>query len=222
MGEHHEGCVNIPPTDHELTDTWPLDDAGAGLTPLAIPVFATLGLPIPPGLAQAFRARKVRRGEALLRVGERWDRALLVERGILRMYFARRDGREFNKNFHAEGALLLPVTRAMADEPSLFHIAAVEDGQLRVAPMAEVLAVLRGAGLWERLRAHLAEGLLSAKLAREHELLTLDGRARWQRLAERQPELLERVPLHLLASYLGLTDVSLSRIRRGLRDSGER
>ena len=57
--------------------------------------------------------------------------------------------------------------------------------------------------------------LVSHKLQREHDLLTLDARRRYAAFVAREPQLAERVPLLHLASYLGITDVSLSRIRRG-------
>ena len=50
------------------------------------------------------------RGAPLLTQGDRWRWALLIERGLVRMHFVRRDGREFNKNFFAEGALVCPIT----------------------------------------------------------------------------------------------------------------
>lgn len=70
-------------------------------------------------LAPHFHATEPGRGAALLNQGERWRQALLIERGLIRMYFVRRDGREFNKSFFAEGALVCPITPAMWAEPSL-------------------------------------------------------------------------------------------------------
>ena len=69
-------------------------------------------------------------------------------------------------------------------------------------------------GLWEPLRAELLGILLERKSQRELDLQTLDGRARYQKFCQKHPGLAARVPLVHLASYLGITDVSLSRIRR--------
>ncbi len=170
-----------------------------------------------PDLAAAFSRRSLGKGTHLLHAGDIWATAVIVETGTLRMYFSRRDGREFNKAFHQEGALLMPITQAMASQGSLFHLAAVEPTVAWLAPADALVQGLEAAGHWLALRARLLEALVTAKLEREHDLLTLDGRSRYQRLMERRPELCGRVPLSMLATFLGLTDVSLSRIRAALR-----
>ena len=76
--------------------------------------------------APGFTATELARGASLLSQGERWRWALLIERGLVRMHFVRRDGREFNKNFFAEGALICPITPAMWTAPSLFGITCIE------------------------------------------------------------------------------------------------
>ena len=69
-------------------------------------------------------------------------------------------------------------------------------------------------GLWRELQAELLARLLTGKLQREHDLLALDGRQRYQAFGQRFPGLAGRVPLKHLASFLWMTDVSLSRLRR--------
>jgi CRP-like cAMP-binding protein len=143
-----------------------------------------------------------------------WQHALLIERGALRLYFLRRDGREFNKNFYLDGALICPLTPAMWGEPSLFGIASLEGGYLWRADAAAWRALLERHGAWAPLQRELLAKLVTHKLQREHDLLALDGRSRYAAFCRRHPALAARIPLGQLASYLGLTDVSLSRIRR--------
>ena len=133
------------------------------------------------------------------------------------MYFLRKDGREFNKSFHLENSFVLPITPSMQSEPSLFYVSAVESATVWAAPAMEVASELHKLGRWTMLQNHLLGQLLTAKLVREHDLLTLDAKQRYQKLCAEQPDLARRVPLSMLATYLGITDVSLSRIRRGVR-----
>src|SRR3990172_13271074 len=130
------------------------------------------------------------------------------------MYFIRKDGREFNKSFHFESSLVLPITTAMESQPSLFYLSTVEKSAVWTAPAAAVVRELLEHGSWAAVQAQLLSRLVTSKLAREHDLLTLDGRTRYQKLCTESPELFHRVPLRMLATYLGITDVSLSRIRR--------
>ncbi|WP_051952966.1 Crp/Fnr family transcriptional regulator [Xenophilus azovorans] len=190
--------------------------AAAGLLHAALE--DALGRGVPRGVADAlaprFSARALARGQPLLRPGERWGQAFLVERGLVRMHFLRRDGKEFNKNFFVEGALVCPLTPAMEEQPSLFGITAMEPTRLWTCPAAAWRETLALHGCWQPLRSELLARLLSAKLQREHDLLALDGRRRYDAFCARFPALAVRVPLMHLATYLGMTDVSLSRLRR--------
>jgi len=154
------------------------------------------------------------RGAPLLTQGDRWRWALLIERGLVRMHFVRRDGREFNKNFFAEGALICPITPAMWNAPSLFGITCIEASRVWRCDEALFRDTLQRHDVWQELQRELLERLLTGKLQREHDLLALDGRRRYEAFCQRFPALAERVPLVHLATYLGLTDVSLSRLRR--------
>ena len=168
-------------------------------------------------LAALFVRHSCPRGRSLLAQGQPWQDALLIETGLVRMHFVRRDGREFNKNFFAESTLVCPLTPAMWSEPSLFAISALEASALWRCDAAAFREVLQAHGEWQPLRGELLSRLLTAKLQREHELLAHDGRTRYERFCAAQPGLARRVPLRHLASYLGLTDVSLSRLRRQQR-----
>lgn len=167
-------------------------------------------------LAPLFSPRELARGEPLLRQGETWQQAQFIDSGLIRMHFLRRDGREFNKNFFTEGSLLCPLTPAMWQAPSLFGISCIEPTRTYQCDATTFRATL--GEHWEPLQRVLLERLLTGKLQREHDLLAHDGRTRYQTFCQRFPQLAERVPLGQLASYLGLTDVSLSRLRRELRD----
>lgn len=168
-----------------------------------------------------FTQHSVRKDQTLLHQGSVWDKALLVEAGVLRMHFTRRDGKAFNKSFHAEGALFCPITPAMAQQPSLFAITAVEASRVWHASAPALQACLAQRGAWEPLRSVLMERLLTHKLQREHDLLALDAKARYEQFCAHAPGLASRIPLTHLASYLGMTDVSLSRIRRQLKQDAD-
>ncbi|OZG70022.1 hypothetical protein BTA51_28250 [Hahella sp. CCB-MM4] len=164
-----------------------------------------------------FQHRSLKKGQTLLHQGDLWTRAFAIESGLLRMHVIDPNGKEFNKNFHLEGTLICPLTTDMEKKPSLFAVTALENSVIWEAPVIDFRSVLGDYGLWEPLRTRLLERLLNDKLQREYDLLTLDGTSRYQNFCHSQSSLAARIPLAQLASYLGLTDVSLSRIRRGLK-----
>ncbi len=170
-------------------------------------------------LVPLFRRRACRKGEALLQQGERWDSAWLVERGLLRLFFLRPDGREFNKNFIVERELVCPLTPIMWEGASLFGIRCLEPSVLWSADAGMFRSTLERQGQWHVLQREALARLVDHKLQREHDLLALDGLRRYEAFCDRFPGLADRIPLAHLATYLGLTDVSLSRIRRRKRDA---
>ena len=166
-------------------------------------------------LSPCFTLQTYPRGTAVLRQGENWGHALLIESGLVRMHFLRNDGREFNKNFFTENQLLCPLTPLMISSASLFGITCIEASRIWRCPMSTFTGAL-SATEWLHVQHELLIRLLDSKLQREHDLLALNSRQRYQKFCEHNPGLAQRIPLTHLATYLGLTDVSLSRLRRQL------
>lgn len=164
-----------------------------------------------------FQARSHNKGATLLHQGAVWDKAFFIERGLIRLHTIGLDGRDFSTSFWAEGSMVFPITTDMEQQAAGFNISALEDSTVWQAPMSDLRPGLETRGLWEPLRAELLGILLDRKSQRELDLQTLDGRARYQKFCQQHPGLAARVPLVHLASYLGITDVSLSRIRRQLK-----
>lgn len=127
-------------------------------------------------LAPLFELRTVPRGQVLLAQGDIARRVLLVEGGMLRLFFARADGREFNKGFFPKGTVILPLTAAMAIDASPFGVDALEASQVWVAAHAEFTSALSAIAEWHPLQRRLLAGLVDRKLQREHEMLALTGR----------------------------------------------
>ncbi len=187
-------------------------------TPLTL--FLTQVLGPPPTAVQTWWAHAERhllkRGQPLLRAGEHWRHLWWVERGALRLYYLDRDGAESNKNFFLDGALCWPITPTLRQQPVMFHVEPLEDSVVWALPLpADPHAPLPSAewAAWAALEHRVLGALLDDKMQREQEFLLLSARQRYARLLEQHPQWAERIALKHLASYLGVTDVSLSRLR---------
>ncbi len=164
-------------------------------------------------LAAQARCRGLRRGEALLREGEAWQQAFWVQAGALRLYYVDAQGAESNKNFHLEDAFIWPLTRWLRAEPVAFHVEALEPGAVWCLPVAALEAAVAALPSWTALRLQALGGLLEDKMRREQAFLQCSARQRYEALLREQPLWARRIALRHLASYLGMTDVSLSRLR---------
>ena len=187
-------------------------------TPLTL--FLTQVLGPPPTAVETWwssaQCLQLQRGQPLLRAGEHWRHLWWVERGALRLYYLDRDGAESNKNFFLDGALCWPITPTLRQQPVMFHVEPMEDSVVWALPLpADGSEPLPSAGWapWAALEHRALCALLDGKMQREQEFLLLSARQRYARLLEQHPQWAERIALKHLASYLGVTDVSLSRLR---------
>jgi CRP-like cAMP-binding protein len=187
-------------------------------TPLAHHLASLLG-PLPENartLVESARRLSPQAGDCLLRDGERWQHLWWVARGAFRLYYLDREGQAANKNFYLDGAMIWPITPDLADEPVGFWVEALEASEVWALPWAEWKSATADFTPWHRLERQVLAGLLQDKMRREQQFLQDTATARYHALMAAHPDWMRRVPLKHLASYLGITDVALSRIRRRL------
>lgn len=169
------------------------------------------------GLALA-RVRELGRGEHLLRAGDVARDAAVVVTGVLREHFLLADGSERTKAFVLPGELSGSLADLLSSSPARAYIVAEEPSRLLVVDFAASTALAARNPAWGLVRARATEALLRIKAEREYELLGLDAEARYAAFRERYPQLEAQVAAKHVASYLGITPVHLSRLRRRRRE----
>ena len=187
--------------------------------PLTLFLTQLLGCPPPPVADWWASAQRLTfaRGQPLLRAGDRWQHLWWVERGGLRLYYLDSEGAESNKNFFLDGSMCWPITPRLRETPVMFHVEPFVDGTVLWAlPMPEAGPPTAGWPAWAALEQRTLCHLLDGKMQREQEFLQMSARQRYEQLIRLQPAWAERIPLRHLASYLGMTDVTLSRVRSEL------
>jgi CRP-like cAMP-binding protein len=161
----------------------------------------------------AARLIRLARGQTLLRADECWQNLWWVERGALRLYYIDRDGVESNKNFFLDDSLCWPITPRLRDWPVGFFVDALEDSRIWVVPIAPLVQALADHEAWIELQRNTLCALLDDKMQREQAFLQTSARQRYEALLRDHSSWADRITLKHLASYLGITDVSLSRLR---------
>jgi CRP-like cAMP-binding protein len=137
-----------------------------------------------------------------------------ITKGLVRFFYSTEDGKEFNKHFAMENGFAGSFHSLVLHEPCGFFIQALEQTETIVMPNHVLNSFYDRHACWERLGRVNAEQLVLIKEAREKELLLDSLEVRYRRFLTEFPGLADRIPQYHIASYLGVTDVALSRTRK--------
>ena len=165
-------------------------------------------------LTPELRVREYPRKSYLLTAGERWNKLFFIQHGLIRLFYADLGGKEFNKSFFREQQCIWPVAPYDREQQALFNVAAVEKTLVIECPFQSLYDLLNQHGLWTQFALPFAEKLIEQKFQREHDFLLLSATERFEKFSVTYPDIVRRLPDYHLASYLGITNVSLSRIKR--------
>jgi CRP-like cAMP-binding protein len=158
--------------------------------------------------------RSVRKGTVLLKAGQRSRESFFVIKGCLRSYYTL-DGEEKTTAFYTEMEAVTPHC-VISKAPSEYYISCVEDSLITVSNTDMEAEVNKKFPKFETMCRLLSEELLVKKQIEFDEFRTSSPEQRYLSLLQNRPDLLQRVPQHQLASYLGIKPQSLSRLRARL------
>jgi CRP-like cAMP-binding protein len=176
---------------------------------------------IPPEEAIKFQAtvreQRLEKGDLFVRAGEVPRRMAFVVTGLFRYFYSNQKGAEYTKGFFPENHFINSYTAMVQERPSHYAIEALEDSMILSFDYSDWRELVKGHSCWSLLLlAQLQKGFMK-KESRERELLLFTAAQRYQSFLEEYPQLEGRIKQHLIASYLGITPVALSRIRSSKR-----
>jgi CRP-like cAMP-binding protein len=167
-------------------------------------------------IALEFKQRDLKRGELLLQAGKVADEYLFLEQGFIRSYLFDTEGNEITMNFYSQNEMVFEVASFFQRSPSQENFEATTDctGWVltyeRLNHLFHTLPEFRDFG-----RAILVKGFISFKL-RTLAMINKTAEERYELLLKSNPTIFQHASLKHIASYLGVTDTSLSRIRKSL------
>lgn len=161
--------------------------------------------------------RKLTKHEPFLRAGEVCREIAFINQGCIRYYYLK-DGDEFNGQFFFEGSWIGEYQSFLTGQPSVQYFDALEDSELLVMQHTDLQKLYDELPTFERFGRKLAENVVIGSQRRTASLLFDTPEERYLKLITERPKVIERIPLHHIASYLGIKPESLSRIRKRLTD----
>ncbi|NHN25260.1 Crp/Fnr family transcriptional regulator [Flavobacterium jejuense] len=159
---------------------------------------------------------ELKKGEYFSEAGKIPQQVGIIVEGILRVCYYNNKGEEITRYFIDENHLVVDIKNFEANTESAEYVQAITDCKLFVfskQAWEELLNTIVG---WDAIVNKIIKKALIIKLERRSPLIEQDATARYLAFLKKYPKLTNRIPLSYLASYLGITQSTLSRVRKNL------
>jgi CRP-like cAMP-binding protein len=162
---------------------------------------------------QLFSFKKLDKDTYFLKAGQQAKYIGFILSGAVREYYVDKKEAEYNKAFCFENNFTGSYYDLVKKEKSSVCIQALSPCELLIANFEKFQDLAQKNIEWLYVSHYVITNLLLKKCEREQQLLTLTATERYHLLMQQQPQLESMVPHYQIASYLGITPISLSRIR---------
>jgi len=163
--------------------------------------------------APILRSMVCNKGQILHEENTICNELFLVKRGILRAYY-HLEGRDITAHFALENDAITAPDGFISRKRSRYNIEVLESGEVWVVNHHDLEEFLEEHAAYERLARKFTEQIYMDLLERVEGLVFWSAREKYEALVEKYPRITQRVNLGHIASYLNITQETLSRIRK--------
>ncbi len=154
----------------------------------------------------------VKKNKDLQSIGHTCKTIYFINKGIARIYYFK-DGIDITENFYFENSIIARVESLFTGKPSRKAIQILEDAEIVGINSNQLFKLYDSFPEIERLFRKIFEAAYVETVHRIEGIQFHTAEERYKALLQEAPDVLMRIPLKYVASYLGITQVSLSRIR---------
>jgi len=167
-------------------------------------------------IAAHFQEIEIKKNEFFIKQGRICNNYLFLENGFIRSYTFDLDGNDVTTEFYSNNQIVFEVGSFFQKTLSKENFQALEDSDGWYIDFDQLNMLFHSIPEFREFgRMILVKGFISFK-QRALSLINESAEQRYETLIKARPEIFQRAPLKYIASYLGITDTSLSRIRRAL------
>lgn len=160
------------------------------------------------------KTKTISKDQFLLRENEHCKQTFFVEQGLLRMFSLDKKGKEHILTFASENWFLTDRESSYFNQPSAYYIQALEDSQAVMIDEDFIQRLSKEIPNFTDFNNRLLHNHIRHLQNRIHLLLSATAKDRYLQFIAMYPDILLRVPQSMIASYLGITPESLSRVRK--------
>lgn len=169
-------------------------------------------------IAPLIRTRSIVKNDFLLDAGKTCRKLSFVTKGICYKYLADNKG-DCVVQFYHKGDLVGDYCSFVCQEPSRYYIKTLEEVEVQELHYSDISLLYESDPAFERVSRRMMEHYLCRMTDRLHSFQHESPEMRYLSLQRERPALLQQVPQYLIASYLGITPVGLSKIRSRISNS---
>lgn len=159
-------------------------------------------------------SRRLRKNQYLLQEGDVWRYNAFITSGCLRTYSINDKLQEHIINFAIENYWIGDRDSLLNGTPSRYNIDAIEDSELLLISKDDFAVLMKSIPQFQDLVNLIIERSFAASQDRINSSISLNAEEKYATFLKKQPNIANRVPQHMVASYLGITPETLSRIRK--------
>ncbi len=168
-------------------------------------------------LLPQLKIRYFNKNQFYLREGDVEQQIGFLNSGLFRWYYINKDGDESNYHFFFDENFVVDYHSFVTQQPSRMFIQALEPAEVVLLPKRDlILSIYKKSHAWESFGRLIAEASYIETAKRAHDFLFLSPEERYLELIKMRPDIINRVSLTNISSYLGVKPQSLSRIRKRL------
>lgn len=152
----------------------------------------------------------------ITQIGETENYISFIEEGIIRLLIPNETDDDITFGFSFENEFISSYDSFLTQTPSIYQLETLADTSLLSITYSDLQEVYKQTKIGNLIGRLVAERLFFLKSKRTHSLLTDTAEKRYLNLFTERPNLIKEIPLKYIASYIGVTPQSLSRIRKNI------
>nr|WP_306798743.1 Crp/Fnr family transcriptional regulator [Oceanobacillus saliphilus] len=168
-------------------------------------------------ISDSILIKEYKKGSLLVRQGDVSSKCYFVLKGCVRQYSIDESGREITSNFYTEEQAIATFNHHKQDQSSKYDFVCTEDCILVVGDLDTEKRMYKKYNQLEAMTRKMMEISFSEVQDEFASFINSTPEERYKALMMKRPHLLDRVPQHQLASYLGITPESFSRIKKRMQ-----